>query len=402
MFILITGKPRSGKSAYAVNHMLNNKNNYYNIYANVNGLKMEDNIKPLNFNALMTTVSKCKDIYDYQISILGDDIDKNIVDQPIVDFLLEDGFIIENPNYNTYLQLKEKRKNENPIKKFILNNLKPISREPKYKPTLIIVDEAQNHLPSKDKDTGKSAAVNPIIAWWISYHGHLYMDVLLLSQNYHKIHPSYIYDIEYFLDAVPSSKSLLGNSSPNFIYKQHISTPYNNKNLASRIKIRKRKEIFNAYESGDKVRTKSVVLPYIFFAVLALIATISVFKYVAYSLTGDNKQETKLQTKEELNIISNTAHEVHKNIVRINQPSQEKLFYIKLKCISLICKNKKYHIDLNVDDLNTTITHTHTKLLTVTKFNKSLATVSLLATDSFINLFKGATRAKNKSINFLN
>ena len=63
MFVVITGKPRSGKSAYAIDYMLKNKENYHNIYSDINGLKKHDNIKLLNFKSIHSIITKCMNIY---------------------------------------------------------------------------------------------------------------------------------------------------------------------------------------------------------------------------------------------------------------------------------------------------------------------------------------------------
>ena len=113
MFIAITGEPGSGKSAYAVDYILKNKDNFKNVYCNINGLIMHDNLKALNFKKLHEIISDCKDIYDEQILKLGDEKNNNVIDEPIVQYLLSIGFISENKNYDKYVEeKKQKRRTE--------------------------------------------------------------------------------------------------------------------------------------------------------------------------------------------------------------------------------------------------------------------------------------------------
>ncbi len=131
-----------------------------------------------------------------------------------------------------------------PLLSSFMNMVKPLKSEPKYKPSLFVIDEAQNHFSSIDKTTGRAASADPVLIWWIAYHRHLCMDVVLLTQHYDKLHTSYLKDIEYFLDAVPASR-IVGLS---FKYNKYIKIPYYKTNLAETIKLKKKKEVFDLYD----------------------------------------------------------------------------------------------------------------------------------------------------------
>jgi len=390
MFISITGKPGSGKSAYAVDQIITKRNEYHNIYANINGLKLDGNLKALNFNKLMLTVRSCKNIYDKQIDELGEQGDENIIDAPIVQFLIDDGFIVENPEYQIYIDAKNERETKEGFIRWLLDLIKPIYSVPQYKPTLIIIDEAQNHLPSKDRVTGKDAKVDPIIAWWISYHRHLFMDVLLLSQTYQKIHSTYLRDIEYFLYAVPSDRQLFATK---FQYRHHTGTPFFKTNLVDTISIPKRKEIFEMYDSGDKVRTKSIIRKYVLILVALVVVVFILFGLAISYFSGDDESvESAEITTSTVSTVSTVS-----GVKTVQKIDYKGFVYIKLKCLHDECVNKKNNIELYIDDLNSTLVNTDSKIMNIKKLSYHYAVITLLASDRFINLFQGANNGKNDS-----
>ena len=402
MFVLITGKPRSGKSYYAVDFMVKNKSNYHNIYANVNGLKMQDNIKSLNFKKLMFIVEECKKLYDSGLDELGGETDINIIDKPIVDYLLSIGFISLNPKYPLYIDAKEKRKSLPFISRVYLSLFKPLKVVPKILSVLIIMDEAQNQLPSMIN--GKRAVPDDLVSWWISYHGHLYMDVFLLSQNYHKINAGYIYDIEYFLNAIPASQSILGVNSSHFTYKHHLATPYNGTNLSNKIRVKKTKEVFDSYESGDSVRTKSAILPYVFYALFGVALVYIIFYFVTHFLWKNSITDAELESKKinsSVEVATNTKRKI--KIVDSDNILFE-LKYLKFNCIQNTCTNKLKKIDFQVDDLENLLKNTDSKYLRSVKRSSFFSELYLLVSPTFLGLFtnQGANDEQIKGFTLIN
>ncbi|MEA2047290.1 MAG: hypothetical protein U9O64_02450 [Campylobacterota bacterium] len=397
MFVAITGEPGSGKSAYAVDYIITHKEEYQNVYVNINGFKMHDNIQPLNFPSLIDILTNCKYIYDTQIAELGNAGNENSIDEPIVEYLKDIGFIEKNPKYELYKTAHEERKKETTLKKTLLNIFKPIKKEPEFLPTLFVIDEVQNHMGAIDPNTGKEQkTADPILTWWVSYHRHLFMDVLILSQQYQKIHIAYRRDIAYFLDAIESQSLVLGKGSPNFVYNKHKDSPYSKKNNAGKVRVKKRAALFEAYQSGDAVRSKSVIVPYIMYAIGFFILAYLAFLNVVSGLESDsNENNITTQTTQAINTIRRINHNE-------SYVLSDKLFYIKLKCISDICKNPTYKIDINIADLNETVTTTQSKILSIKTFSPELGEVSLLASTQFLILFQGATNENKKNNNSFN
>jgi len=373
MFVMVTGIPGSGKSYYAVDYILKNRDRYHKIYTNINGFDLDGNIESLNFRKIYDIVVECQQIYDSQIDTL-DDSDNNDIDAPIIDYLLDIGFLVKNDAYDP-------------------DDPKTGSQ---FMPTLLVVDECQNHFPAAKKKADET------LVWFISYHRHLFIDALLLTQNFQQVDVAYRRNIEYFLHAVESSLSILGNLSPAFSYKQYMKTPFYKSNLAKTIKIKKSKKVFDRYKSGDKVRTKSVVLPLLIFAFFALLLVF----YIIYSVYSDfssngsdssTVSEKKHITKNTPTAQAQTKHNKYKRHYSTSDSDFTGKRYIHLFCISTECRNRDKSIRLNIDHLPKLLKATDSQYLSSIKTGKDMAEVYLMVSADFINLFKERTHDKKNT-----
>lgn len=391
MIVCVTGVPGSGKSAYAVDFIQRNHQKYNKVYANINKLKFRDNIEPLNYKKFHDIISECKNIYDMNIATFGVGADSDI-DGAIIAYLLEVGFMVENPEYLKYEVLKKDRENKRGFILWLLNLIYPIKKVQRYLPSLLVLDEAHNQLPAIDSDNGRSASADPVMLWFISYHRHLYIDAIFITQYYQKIHSSYLRDIEFFLDAIESSSTLLGKSGGSFKYSKHMGTPYFKTNEAGKVTVPKRKELFEMYESGDEVRTKSVVLPWVIFSLFALAITGSMFYYVKQTFF------TAEPVKSQSIPVSQTPQSVS-SMPKVVKP-EETLFDKKIISINCI-KNQCIYNDITIDknQLTNLIKETNSKQITNSYLGSNLFSVKVIASSDFINLFQGANNEKD-IINF--
>jgi len=376
MFISITGKPGSGKSYYAVHHVTKNRDNYLNIYTNINGLKMEGNLKALNFKNIVDVVTECKKIYDEQILKLGE-TEENIIDKPIIDYLLEENFIEHNEDYDTYIEDKSNREQQPDFIRYILDIFKPIYSVPKHKPNLLIIDEAQNHFSKADE----------VLNWFISYHRHLYIDAILLSQTYQKIHTSYLRDMEYFLYAVPSSRQLFTSS---FKYRHHLNTPFFKTNMVETISIKKDKEVFELYESGDKVRTKSVLTKPLIIIFILLVFVYFVWGFAQDMLTSSSSTSPSSPT---------THHNIKKNIKNDKKEViLNNLTYLRVVCIADNCTNDTFgKVGIDKGTLLALISNSKSNILKTQNITKQIIIYNILASDIFISYFSKTEKEFVKS-----
>ncbi|SFV90758.1 hypothetical protein MNB_SV-4-1 [hydrothermal vent metagenome] len=339
-------------------------------------------------------IAECKRIYDSQIASLGDGSQTNVIDEPIIDYLLSIGFIELNPAYEEYQKELNHRDTLNPYFASVLNTVKPLKAQPKYKPSLFVIDEAQNHFSSVDKTTGRAASADPVLIWWIAYHRHLCMDVILLTQHYDKLHSAYLKDIEYFLEAVPASR-IVGLS---FKYNKYIKIPYYKTNLAETIKLKKKKEVFELYDSGDRVRSKNVVLPWIFLSLLGLVVVVLIFYYVSHYMFGGNKSKVSSNMQKKLEITKN--HEIFyqkhspAKKVKVKSFSASGLKYLRFVCIGTRCSNSMNNIVFDLTDLKSVIDSTGSRFLRQRIVNSRLQITELtvLASFDFMDLFKQEER----------
>ena len=260
MIWYITGKPRSGKSYYAVHKLVSvvKANRYDNIYTNLGGFKFEkfDTVKKQDFEeffdvyvpALYKEFKKAKkDLEDY--------------DQWLIDKITEDGY---------------------------------------YK-SAFFVDEAQEYLSSDRVH----------LRWLFSYQGHLGFDFYLLTQALGLVHPKYKYTVESVINSVSSSNKIFANvlSSPfldkifknsklfkklkdnsNYgVYQLYASTKMTKADKVDTFRLIFKKEIFDLYKSGDKVTQKSPLLGRLLMVILLLTAVYMYYKYV----TGNMRNKAK-------------------------------------------------------------------------------------------------------------
>jgi zona occludens toxin len=332
---------------------------------------MQDNIKALNFNSILDVIERCKEIYDIQIENLGES-ENNIIDDPIIDYLLEVSFIEPNPAHDP-----DDSKNH----------------EPKYLPTLLVIDEAQNHF-------GEGTKADPLIRWWISYHRHLFMDVFLIAQSYDKIHNANRKDIEYYLDAVEAGRTILGGRGRYFIYNHYVKTPYFKTNLAKKVRIKKRKEIFECYQSGDKVRTKSVVLPLIIFAVLGIALVVGIIMYLKSSFGSSDTNDTEsVSIESPAQASSKIIHPTRSSKI-ITTTNYDRKRYIGLTCIGTDCTNSTLHIKVQLDHLKDLLKNTDSKFISSSRLGNDLTNLYLLVSSDFIELFKERTNEKSNQGGF--
>lgn len=182
----ITGIARSGKSYYSVhylyqmykNHLhktnwfmqwwryyvspLEPKEYYQTTYTNINEFNFDfsERIKPLDFAELR---AKLKKLHDLRVNQNKDDKE----------------MIVES-------------------KKLGLHNC------------LFIIDEGAHYF---------TKPVDKVLIWWLTYHGHLYQDIHIITQHMDQVPSEYIKNGEFFYMAYPSSSSIFKNKINYGLYK---------------------------------------------------------------------------------------------------------------------------------------------------------------------------------------
>ena len=265
MIWYITGKPRSGKSYYAVHKLVSVEKDkrYDNIYTNIGGFKFEkfDTVKKLDF---------------------------------------EDFFEIYVPTL--YKEFKRVKKELEDYDQWLVDKIK----EDGYYKSAFFVDEAQEYLPND----------RAYIRWLFSYQGHLGFDFYFITQALGLIHAKYKYTVESVTNSVSSSNKIFSNvlSSPllekvfkdsKFFKKLQDNSNYGTYQLYASTKMTKadkvdtfrlifKKEIFALYKSGDKIKQKSPLLGRLIMVILLLGAVYLYYKYVMSNMR--DKAQTPTDT----------------------------------------------------------------------------------------------------------
>ena len=137
---------------------------------------------------------------------------------------------------------------------------------------LFVIDEIHNFFKEDDE----------VLIWWLTYHRHLYHDLILVTQDLTLVPNEYKRIAEFFFKAVDSGKRLFSNK---FRYIQYSNyRMYNNSIVqGGALNIPFDQEIFNLYHSGNDSKVKSFVQKYILFASILIILAIAAFIYALFS-----------------------------------------------------------------------------------------------------------------------
>jgi zona occludens toxin len=249
MIVYYLGIPGSGKSYSGVNTIYNNfstnkdavkdlKKDYINCYTNINEFKFD----------------KLQNVYKL-------DIDSLLVSLQIL-----------------YEMYKDKKTDQELIQKATELNI--------YK-TLFVIDECHNLF-----DVNK-----PLLVWWLTYHRHLYHDLILITQNLSLINTKYKPLAEAFYKAKPSSLTL------NKKYFNYIYYTDSRMSQASKVnikKVKKNKNVFDLYHSGDSVDSKNVILYFITIALIFFVFALLYFFY--FTSTRIPEKSNDKNTTKQINI----------------------------------------------------------------------------------------------------
>ncbi len=263
MVKLVVGFPGSGKSYLAINEIYNilvnedkKAKNIEVIYTNINGVKFDKfpeskvQFKKLNIELLYEYLKECYALY-------------------------------------------EKHKNEDNVDDYLIE----FSKEKGFHNALIVFDECHDFFTPQDQ----------VKIFWLTYHRHLYHEIILLTQNKSLINSKYRAIPEQFIEAQPRSKKI---SSTTLTYKSYASFAMRKADMFDKFSIKTKDEVFALYQSGNKSHQKSIIIRYIIIGVVALLFVIGYFWYILSSYGGEETlitdQSTTTTTQKPKRIDDNT------------------------------------------------------------------------------------------------
>jgi zona occludens toxin len=230
MAVLLEGLQGSGKSYYATYMMLHEKDSYYRILTNIDGIKTTDKIKPLEFKKFTDEI--LLDCYNLQVG--------------------------EDASFDDVIKLLQE-------KEILPENVSKDNR------VLLVIDEAQNYF-------GKSVKLVPALVWFITQHRHLYIELYLITQKYTLLRDDYkLFNVTY--QAFPPVKQF---SRKKIKYKEFAGLPYPPTNFVKTFTLPKEQEVFDMYISGDKVESPSILKRFfLMFVGIAIFLVLIIFYFIS-------------------------------------------------------------------------------------------------------------------------
>jgi zona occludens toxin len=125
---------------------------------------------------------------------------------------------------------------------------------------LLIIDECHLYFVNDFSEKGKKQYY--ALLWFISYHRHLYVDMVLATQNLSLVDYKFKAFAEFYVKAIPSSMRFNLNpfASPKFTYYYFPDSKMWNDTKFKTEKLTAEKRIFDLYTSGDAVKKQKVYL----------------------------------------------------------------------------------------------------------------------------------------------
>lgn len=283
MITYLLGLPGSGKTYFAVDRIYNNfssdkeavkdkKVTFKNCYTNINEFQ---------FN-------KIKNVYSLDFEVLY-----NILER-------------------LHKLYKAKKKD-----KYLVKFLRRI----KLKDTLFVIDEAHNYFDKKDL----------ILVWWLSYHRHLFHEIILITQNLSLIESKYKSFSEFFYVAKPQSLTLFKS---HFKYNIFCSSRLSEKSKSGSVRFKKNQKVFSLYHSGDSISTSNVILKFVIMVIFMIIFLIFFVYFVVLKHDITDSVHTDLKVQSKVNKVS-IQKEDSSNIV--NTVNDNDIDFLDKKLITMNC-----------------------------------------------------------------
>lgn len=177
---------------------------------------------------------------------------------------------------------------------------------------LIVLDEAHNFLKAKEDN---------ILVWWLTYHRHLYQDIMLITQDLSLISNEYKRIAEHFLKAVDSSKRLFKNK---FRYMLYGSYKMYQKDVMQKFHVPYLKEVFNLYHSGQNASQKSFVRKFLYVS-LFLFITLSIYFYFFVQSFNSDEAPAPTDTQPQANSPQSDVPKDNKPLSNASNPNPNEL-----------------------------------------------------------------------------
>jgi len=251
MISVYVGKPRSGKSYKAVSDIVDQfiggdfigkggrleDDKYDYLYTNIKGLKFDEINDYLEITGAIRRIRRLDwKIFYHHLQKLYELAQKDVEDEELVEYL----------------------------KRYQLHKV------------LFVDDEAHMHFPDSTRD--------PVLVWFLGYHGHMGFDIWLLSQSLKKLNAKYYEDCEDFIEAQPAKKTLSEN---HLRYMCYVDSDLKKPNRYETIDLLKNPKIYRLYKSGDMHKPKKILHKYLGMVGFLFLATVGLFYFFLSHFAGN-------------------------------------------------------------------------------------------------------------------
>lgn len=172
---------------------------------------------------------------------------------------------------------------------FTIENFEAIQKKTGKSHIIVMIDEAHEIFPS-----GMSKADEDKIYKMMAYHGHIGLDIILLTQGIAAMSRLFNPLLEFFVDVVPRSKKLSGKFSYRYLDKTGKSL------YPAPTKIKCKQKVFGAYKSfrvDETNKPKSAVMFWYCFIFLCFAAGGGLFWWSLSSLGAKPAHATEVAAK---------------------------------------------------------------------------------------------------------
>lgn len=222
-------------------------------------------------------------------------------------------------------------------------------KEHKLTPALYVIDESYRYFKKQS---------DPVLVWLMAYHGHLGIDLLLITHNLKIGHTDYTHYTEDFVVAQPKKK---GYSNNVFRYKHYASPALKKEDEYALSREIVNQDIFDMYKSGDLHNPKKVIFKFIGIGLIAL-----AFVFIMFSqLIGNVKDRTpELMENNVSNELQSIDEKVSNNLKLSSIANTE---FLKFRCNEKYCRlsddnNMYIEFDYSLSYVNEVLEKTNAEL----------------------------------------
>ncbi len=189
---------------------------------------------------------------------------------------------------------------------------------------LIVIDECSLYLKK----------YSDVISWFLAYHGHFKIRIVLIAQSPKQINAEYLVHAEIYYEAQPQSKQFTNNKLRYIHYSESFFS--NDSKFGADI-INSDPKIYDLYKSGEVDKPKKILYRYILYMFLAVLMIVFLFKFLMYRLTPptvDKNVTTNQQQQQNYQVPESDSSFEHVNIVN----NQDNIF-LNVRCDDKACWN---------------------------------------------------------------